>query len=81
MVDYLGKRAADQSAIIHERVECDGCGVAPITGIRYKCSVCPNFDYCDKCEMEKPHSHPFLKIRKPDQAPAFIQVGIRNSSE
>ena len=24
----------------HERVACDGCGMSPIVGTRYKCSVC-----------------------------------------
>ena len=72
MVDYLGKRAADQQAITHQGYTCDGCNASPITGIRYRCSVCHNFDFCEKCEAEKPHSHPFLKIRKPEQSPAFI---------
>jgi len=64
MVDYLGKKAANQQAQVHPSVICDGCQVSPITGIRYKCSVCPDFDLCERCEAEKPHSHPLLKIRK-----------------
>jgi len=66
MVDYLGKKAADQAAIVHPTVTCDSCGATPIQGIRYKCSVCPDFDFCDKCEAEKLHPHPFLKIRRPE---------------
>lgn len=34
---------------IHIGVTCDGCGVYPINGIRYKCNTCPNFDFCEKC--------------------------------
>lgn len=64
MVDYLGKKAADQQAQVHPNITCDGCNTNPVTGIRYKCSVCPDFDYCEKCEAEKAHAHPMLKIRK-----------------
>jgi len=47
------------------QVACDGCGVHPIGGIRWKCSVCPNFDFCSKCEAKNTHptDHPFLKMR------------------
>lgn len=76
MVDYLTQKAKDQAAQVHDNVICDGCQINPITGIRYKCSVCPDFDLCEKCENEKPHDHPLLKIRKPDQAPAFIQCHL-----
>jgi E3 ubiquitin-protein ligase HERC2 len=72
MVDYLGKKAADQASQVHPGVTCDGCQTCPIQGIRYKCSVCLDFGFCDKCEAEKVHGHPFLKIRKSDHAPAFI---------
>lgn len=52
---------------IHHGVVCDGCNNT-ITGIRYKCSDCPDYDLCEKCER-KPgvHSptHIFLKITKP----------------
>jgi len=58
--------------VIHDKVECDGCGVAPIQGVRYKCSVCKNFDYCATCEERRGHDHAFLKIMKPDQAPKAI---------
>ena len=56
----------------HTNVECDGCGKAPITGIRYKCAVCQDFDYCSKCEENLGHDHPFLKIRNAGQAPSMM---------
>ena len=38
---------------IHEGVKCDSCGKENITGIRYKCMECPNYDICESC-MAKP---------------------------
>lgn len=72
MGDYLGKKAAEQALVSHPLIVCDGCECTPVKGIRYKCSVCPNFDYCEKCETEKPHPHPFLKIRKPEHASNYV---------
>lgn len=43
--------------------------MAPIMGLRYKCSVCKNFDYCAGCEERLGHEHAFLKIRKEGGAP------------
>lgn len=54
---------------VHLGVACDGCGVAPILGPRYKCTVRKNFDYCAACEATKDHPHAFLKINDPAQAP------------
>jgi len=55
---------------IHPGVVCDGCG-GSISGIRYKCSACPDFDLCSTCEAKQPSvhdpSHLFLKIAKPAQ--------------
>jgi hypothetical protein len=51
--------------VIHQRFYCDGCDVTPIVGVRYKCSVCPDFDFCEACEVTKEHPHPFLKIKTP----------------
>lgn len=50
---------------VHCRVTCDGCGQNNITGIRYKCSVCPDFDFCETCESNVEHPHPFIKMKKP----------------
>ena len=47
--------------IVH-KVKCNGCGNNPIIGSRFKCAVCENFNYCEKCEdkLSEAHNHPFL---------------------
>jgi hypothetical protein len=35
--------------VVHEHVNCDGCGQKGIVGIRYKCAVCSDFDFCERC--------------------------------
>jgi len=65
-----------ENTSVHRNVECDGCGVHPMVGIRYKCHTCSNFDYCEKCEATKEHPHPFVKLKKPepaDEAPQYIR--------
>jgi len=55
---------------VHPGVVCDGCG-SGISGIRYKCSVCPDYDLCQTCEAKggvHEATHPFLKIAKPLQS-------------
>lgn len=44
------KDKEDLNQSIHPYVECDICGVAPIRGTRYKCTVRKNYDLCSKCE-------------------------------
>ncbi len=65
-----------EKSIVHDRVECDGCGSFPIVGPRYKCSVCRNFDFCSKCESLHDHEHPFLKLNDPNDEPSSILTGI-----
>jgi len=50
---------------LHVNVICNGCGTAPLVGIRYKCDSCYHFNFCEICEATKEHSHPFLKIKEP----------------
>eukprot|EP00927_Polykrikos_kofoidii_P014310 TRINITY_DN16265_c0_g1_i1.p1 TRINITY_DN16265_c0_g1~~TRINITY_DN16265_c0_g1_i1.p1 ORF type:complete len:676 (-),score=105.90 TRINITY_DN16265_c0_g1_i1:106-2133(-) len=38
---------------IHTCVTCDGCGVLPLAGPRYKSLVRQNFDYCKVCFVNK----------------------------
>ena len=42
---------------------CDYCR-SPIKGIRYRCSMCPNYDLCGGCIDKDPHgsSHIFLRV-------------------
>ena len=64
------EESEDEKEVIHKNVRCDGCKKYPIIGIRYKCTICHNFDYCEECEKKfnEEHNHPFLKIRKPELA-------------
>ena len=64
---------------IHPGVICDGCNGA-IIGTRYKCTICKDFDYCEKCEEKSngSHGHPLLKINNPDMCPVSIQCVLNN---
>lgn len=50
---------------VHEGVSCDGCKMNPIIGIRYKCTVRPNFDLCEYCEASIMQPYPMTKIYRP----------------
>ncbi|KAI5480357.1 zinc finger, ZZ-type protein [Pseudohyphozyma bogoriensis] len=57
------------SHTIHHNIVCDGCGVDPIIGVRYKCldKACDDFDLCERCESDPverhDRSHVLAKIR------------------
>ncbi|MCJ1423388.1 hypothetical protein MMC29_001271 [Sticta canariensis] len=40
----------------HEGYHCDGCFLE-IYGPRYKCSKCPDFDFCFKCKVSSSETH------------------------
>ena len=52
--------------IVHLGVFCDNCKKNNITGIRYRCLTCNNYDICEDCERYLSHlhdnSHFFLRI-------------------
>jgi len=56
------------TSVVHEGVTCDACN-GSINGIRYKCSVCWNFDLCEACEKLGNHdkTHILYKISSPIQ--------------
>ena len=73
-VDNIIKKKDEE--FVHKAVICDGCGMKPLVGTRYKCTVCRNFDLCENCEKKNNHSHPLLKIRKPELAPVDIKCTV-----
>ena len=58
----------NNNKIIHI-YKCNNCGKENIEGIRYKCTNCPDYNLCEKCESNSEHipSHILLKIRRPIQ--------------
>ena len=62
------------------KVKCNGCGIYPIIGCRFKCAICESFDYCENCEnkLSEKHNHPFLKIYEPKMTPTFFKCFTKN---
>jgi len=61
----LLKKKNKTNFTLHDAV-CDSCSNR-IVGIRYKCSVCTDFDLCDTCEKKEnvhDEQHAFIKIKK-----------------
>ena len=53
--------------LVPDGIKCEKCFVEPIKGYRYKCSVCKDYNLCEKCEekneISKEHPHYFIKIK------------------
>ena len=58
---------------IHPGIKCNRCGMLPITGLRYKCSICKDYNLCNICEEINSeintHPHNFIKIRNREIKP------------
>ena len=66
--------------VVHAKVRCDGCYMDPVMGKRYKCRVCPDFDYCENC-MKKygaQHRHNFMMFRAPNSPPEDADVVLND---
>ena len=59
--------------IIHPGIKCNRCGMLPITGLRYKCSIRKDYNLCNICEEINSeintHPHNFIKIRNREIKP------------
>ena len=65
-LEFIKKQSSVNSInnnIIHYDINCSKCNNL-IEGIRYKCSVCKNYNLCSKCEELNEHEHDFFKIKK-----------------
>ncbi|KAL6899342.1 hypothetical protein ACP4OV_006000 [Aristida adscensionis] len=50
---------------LHRWIQCDGCGVQPIVGSRYKSKVKEDYDLCDSCFQRMGNEVEYTKIDKP----------------
>lgn len=57
--------SVDQASLLHQGVTCDGCN-GEVRGIRYKCTVCPDYDLCSQCKSTGLHGeHEMMAIERP----------------
>jgi hypothetical protein len=72
--------------VVHLGIHCDGCKSHIVSGTRYKCSCCPDFDFCSTCmdaydaELADPNSdysrgQGLTTSTHPDRH-YFLRVGI-----
>ena len=70
---------------VHKKIKCEHCFIEPIVGLRYKCSICQNYNLCEKCEEKneetQKHSHDFIKIRNEEKNNDNNNYDIINSSD
>lgn len=79
---------------LHEGVSCDHCGVLPIVGIRYRCSMCADYDLCELCMIDLEEAadknngtttsfhdslHLFYRVRRTSPVGAFPVVLNRSN--
>ncbi|XP_014776341.1 sequestosome-1 [Octopus bimaculoides] len=63
----MPETGADEA--VHPHVICDGCD-KQISGPRFKCLACPDYDLCQECEKKDCHpEHPMMKIPIPGMVP------------
>lgn len=51
--------------MFHKGVQCDGCGIHPITGPRYKSKVKEDYDLCSICFAQIGNEDDYIKMDRP----------------
>ncbi|VAI58002.1 unnamed protein product [Triticum turgidum subsp. durum] len=61
----LGNNSERSPRVSHRWIQCDGCGVQPIVGPRYKSNVKEDYDLCDTCFRRMGSEIEYTRIDKP----------------
>jgi len=61
---------------VHKGIICNECKVNPITGARYKCTICANYNLCESCEDKDIHSHVLLKMYSEEKNKSKISFEV-----
>ena len=63
------------SKTIHNCVSCDVCGTENITGKRFKCLVCKDYDICETCEDNNSHNfHPMIRCSESESRVILAKI-------
>ncbi|EMS51558.1 NBR1-like protein [Triticum urartu] len=65
LYENLGNNSERSPRISHRWIQCDGCGVQPIVGPRYKSNVKEDYDLCDTCFCRMGSEVEYTRIDKP----------------
>ena len=78
-MDNIKNSKDNKEKIYHFGIKCNNCSSFPIIGCRYKCTICEDFNLCEKCEkiMGSIHSHPLFKIKTPKMKSEILKIYIR----
>ncbi|CAD8108603.1 unnamed protein product [Paramecium sonneborni] len=60
----------ENETIVHPNTICSQCHSTPIINARYKCIVCENLEFCEKC-LGHGQVHPLLILSKPEHEEYF----------
>ena len=61
-------KSSNAAGEVHSGVVCDGCE-KEVSGFRYKCCVCADYDLCGDCEAKGMHpGHNMIRIATPENA-------------
>lgn len=68
IVMKLNNNAQAAQKTVHTGIFCNSCGKQNITGVRYKCMICKEYDLCEECEVKPTQQnhdqmHVFVKIK------------------
>ena len=79
MKSKININKCDKGINIHYGIKCNNCQLFPIIGCRYKCSICDNINFCEKCEKKIgfSHSHPLIKMNTPKFQSMVLKICLR----
>ena len=81
IIEDISKKIDLNPPNVHKGIKCSNCDMKNIVGIRYKCTVCPNYNLCEICEANIDHDedHVLLKIRDPIISEKNLEQKIKDS--
>jgi hypothetical protein len=70
------------SPSVHPNITCDSCGMNPIIGPRFKCTVCNDYDLCYECESNGVHPEEHDLIMFKTAVPKVVaEQAVRNAQK